>query len=327
MTETALLFDDRPTPEAIVAAALEAEGPVIRTYCLFSGGGDSIVVAHRCRDLYDELAHIDTGTALPGVREHVERTAAELDKPLRIFENGPEPYRTLVLGSDEWWRRFRADDRGLTVDEFIRAERGQRKPGDGLGNAPQGFPGPGGGHTAAYNRLKERQVEALVRGTKDELGAGARDRVALLSGARLGESARRRRTQAGGPWRKRDGKAQLWINPLQWWTNQEMRDYRRTNRIAVSDVAALLHRSGECNCGAYISKDERQDVLALFPDWYEATIAPLEREAAELGIARCRWGERVDSGRPGARGNVELATEDEALMCSDCPAQLALESA
>lgn len=325
----AVLFDDRPSPEQIVAEALVAEGPVVRTFCLFSGGGDSIVVAHRLRDSYDELAHIDTGTALPGVREHVERMADQLGKPLRILDNGPGPYRRLVLGDEVWWRRFRAynaerRDRGLeplSPDEFVRQEAGTRRPGDGLGNSPQGFPGPGGGHRAAYSRLKERQVEALVRATKAEIAAGQRGaRVALLSGARLSESARRRRTQsATGPFRRRH--AQLWINPLQWWTNEEIRAYRREHDVPVSDVAALLHRSGECNCGAYISKGERDDVIALFPDWYAETIAPLEREAAELGIPRCVWGERTDSGPRGAA----FDDEGELLMCTDC--QLRLEAA
>lgn len=320
-----LLFDDRPAPEAIIAEALEAEGPVIRTYCLFSGGGDSIVVAHRCRDHYDELAHIDTGTALPGVREHVERVAAELDKPLRIFENGPEPYRKLVLGDSVWWDRYReARDREpeLTIAAMIRRESGERRPGDGLGNAPQGFPGPGGGHRAAYSRLKERQVERLVRETKAELDAPRTARVALLSGARVGESMRRRRTNAGPGYRQR--KAQLWVNPLQWWTNEEMRAYRREHDVKVSDVAALLHRSGECNCGSYIGKNERRDVLALYPDWFAETIAPLEAEAAELGIPRCVWGERADSGREGARGAVAEDELDDSPMCSSC--QLSLEA-
>jgi 3'-phosphoadenosine 5'-phosphosulfate sulfotransferase (PAPS reductase)/FAD synthetase len=318
------LFDDRPTPEAIIADALEnAGGPVIRTVCLFSGGGDSIVVAHRCRDLYDELAHIDTGTALPGVREHVERIARELDKPLRILENGPDVYRRLVLGDEVWWRRFRAAairEGDLTIATFVRREAGTRKPGDGLGNAPLGFPGPGGGHRAAYARLKERQVERLVRDTKAELGASRRARVALLSGARLGESRRRRVTNADGPYRLR--KAQLWINPVHWWTNEEMRAYRREHRIAVSDVAALLHRSGECNCGSYIGKDERADLEALFPDWVDAVIRPLEAEARDLGVPRCVWGERLDTGRAGARGAIEEV--DDAPLCSDC--QLSLEA-
>lgn len=322
------LFEDRRSPEQIIEEALAGEGPVIRTVCLFSGGGDSITVAHRCREQYDELAFINTGTALPGVPEHVVRIARWLDKPLRVFHSG-DAYERLVLGDVEWWMWYGVmrqrwarkgyPEHALDVPTMVRlgAVRG-RHPGDGKGNSPLGFPGPAGGHRAAYARLKERQVEALVRETKGELAPGDRGaRVALLSGARIDESARRRKTQTSNSsrgYRRKGG--QLWINPLNEWTNEEMREYRRSHRIPLSDVAALLHRSGECNCGAYIGRDERQDVLALFGDWYAATIAPLERWAAWLGIPRPHWGERVDTGRPGARG----AAEDDAggELCSSC---------
>jgi 3'-phosphoadenosine 5'-phosphosulfate sulfotransferase (PAPS reductase)/FAD synthetase len=334
--EQPMLWDHQRPPEEIVSEALEVEGPVVRTYCLFSGGGDSITVAHRCHDLYDELAFIDTGTALPGVRDFVVRVADELGKPLTTLDNGPIPYEKLVLGDVAWWRwygimRQRWQRKGypehaLDVPTMVRLDalRG-RSVGDGKGNSPQGFPGPAGGHRAAYARLKERQVEALVRVTKAQHAPGDRfARVALLSGARIDESDRRARNQAGPGYRRKGG--QVWINPLNEWTNAEMRRYRREHRIAISDVAALLHRSGECNCGAYISKGEREDLLALYGDWYADTIAPLERWARYLGIPRDRWGERADTGRPGARGTAAPVGE----LCRACPteqAQLDLELA
>jgi hypothetical protein len=98
-----------------------------------------------------------------------------------------------------------------------------------------------------------------------------------------------------------------------------MRAYRREHGIPVSDVAALLHRSGECNCGAYIAADQRHDIEQLFPDWLESTIRPLEAEARRRGITRCIWGERNDTARLAA---LEL---DDAPMCSDC--QLSLDEA
>lgn len=253
--------------------------------------------------------------------------AALLDKPLTVLENGPEPYRTLVLGDAVWWARFNAArelDPGLTIGEMVRREAATRRPGDGLGNSPQGFPGPSGGHRAAYSRLKERQVERLTRDTKAELAPGDRyARVALLSGARIGESRRRRVTQTqAGPYRRR--KSQLWVNPLQWWTNDEMRAYRREHAIPLSDPAAILHRSAECNCGAYIGKDERQDLETFYSDWVDATIRPLEAEARALGIPRCIWGERSDTGRPGARGTALDGVEEDLPMCHDC--QLSLDA-
>jgi 3'-phosphoadenosine 5'-phosphosulfate sulfotransferase (PAPS reductase)/FAD synthetase len=302
MTQIELLPERYTEPEEYVAAALAAEGPVCATVCLVSGGGDSTVTAHRCRELYEELAFIDTGTALPGVRDFVVDYARWIDKPLRIYEAGPA-YAELVLGDSRWWAFYREARRdGETLAQFVIRTTPHRKRGDGKGNAPQGFPGPGrGGHRAAYARLKERSVEALVRDLKAERAPGDRmARVALLSGARKYESRRRSMTQGVDGWRRRY--AQVWVNPLNDWRDERMAEYKLEHRIPQSDVAALMHRSGECNCGAFMHAGELEDVKALYPDWYRELIAPLEDAAREAGIPRSVWGERTDTGRPGARG-------------------------
>lgn len=91
---------DRETPEDWIKKAKNEHDP-IRTFCLFSGGSDSLVVAHRCRDHYDELVYIDTTTAIPGVEDHVRRCAQDLDKPLQILTPDFDAYRLLVLGGTE----------------------------------------------------------------------------------------------------------------------------------------------------------------------------------------------------------------------------------
>lgn len=298
MTQLELIEQPRQTPEDYVADAIACEGCPIKTVCLLSGGGDSTVTAHRCHDLYDELAFIDTGTAVPGVRDFVVSFAADLGKPLRILDSGTA-YRDLVLGDAAWWRFFRAERRrGESLSEFVVRTTPGRRRGDGHGNAPQGFPGPAGGHRAAYARLKERQIETIVRDAK--VGRGRFERVAMLSGARRYESRRRSMSQGVEGWRRRG--AQLWINPLNDWRDDEMVAYRRQHGVPISDATALLHRSGECNCGAYMSAGELADVVEIYGDWHRAIIRPLEEEAVEFGIPRCVWGERTDTGRVGARG-------------------------
>lgn len=146
-------------PDELVARAKAEHRPVARV-CLFSGGNDSSVLAHRCREHYDSLAFIDTGTALPGVREFVEASAERLGKPLIILESG-DAYRRLVLGIKEnpppGWR-------------------------------PYGFPGPAG-HNRAYNALKEPQLRALR--ARLQHGHKRGSRVLMLTGLRRGESQRR----------------------------------------------------------------------------------------------------------------------------------------
>jgi 3'-phosphoadenosine 5'-phosphosulfate sulfotransferase (PAPS reductase)/FAD synthetase len=298
-------------PDDLVARVRGEHDPTA-SYCLFSGGNDSTVLAHRCREHYDALAYIDTGTAIPGVRDFVERYAAWLEKPLRILEHDDDAYRRMVLGSDEWWAAYEeaaAKRRGLrdaigygdatlSTEEFTNWLRANGRR-DLAAQSPAGFPGPAS-HRYAYIRLKERQLERLVREAKRH----PRDRLMLLTGVRRAESVRRMGTTA--PIR-RDG-AQVWVAPRVDWSNERMRAYRAEHALPQSDVAALLHRSGECNCGAFAAPGEREDMEQLYPTWFDERIGAIEREAVALGIPRCRWGDRA----------YEVPSEDAGPPCSDC---------
>lgn len=252
----------RVDPNDIVREARIGYEPVA-CFCLFSGGHDSTVLAHRCRDEYQALMHIDTGTAVPGVREFVGDYAAWLDKPLIVYESG-DAFRKLVMD---------------------------------LG----GFPGPAG-HGRAYTRLKERQIRKLVRDFKT--GHHRNSTVMLLTGKRRAESARRAKTTLGIE--KHGG--QLYVNPLIDWTAHDMRTYRAEWELPESPVAALLHRSGECNCGAFAEPGEREMLRSLYPTWFEQNIAALERDAAAAGIPACKWGERPPGEAPAETGP----------LCSSC---------
>lgn len=282
------LEKQRHAPEEIVRRAVEEHAPVITRFCLLSGGNDSTVLAHRMRGHYDALLHVDTGTALPGVREHAERLAHELRQLLLVYEAGGA-YRRMVVGDPS---------------HRLKSER-----------IPWGLPGPGF-HKLPYARLKDRQFEAAVSDEKRKRGLfRRRANVMLLSGVRTDESDRRM-VNAAGEINKRG--SQLWVSPLVDWTNEEMRAYRDEHGLPQSDVAALLHRSGECNCGAFKSPGEREMLESLWPEWFAKTIGALEAEAAKLGVP-CRWGERPAGWcRPG--------DEEAGPACAGC-SQMALELA
>jgi len=245
-------------PDQLVAKAVDEHQPVAR-FCLFSGGGDSAVLAHRCRDHYEDLAFVDTGTAVPGVIAFVQTFAAWLGKPLRVVSLSTDEYRNMVLGVGETSR-------------------------DGEQAPPLGFPGPAQ-HGRAYNRLKERQIEQLRRDAQVGHPRGAR--VLFLTGVRRAESQRRR---ARAPITRKGG--MVFVNPLIDWTDSEMAAYREAHDFPVSEVAEAIGRSGECNCGSFAAPGEREQLAALYPEWFEERIASLEREAAAAGIPACRWGER-----------------------------------
>lgn len=272
MTQLRLLSGEHP--DLLIKGVKDEHAPVA-SVCLFSGGHDSTVLAHRCREHYDRLAFIDTGTAVPGVRDFVEHFALWIDKPITILESG-DAYRSMVLGLHK------------------------KNPPPGW--RPYGFPGPAG-HNRAYNQIKERQLRKLRASLQEGHRRGAG--ILMLSGIRRGESARRRSRPAVS----RHGSI-VFCNPLIDWTDHEMRAYRLGHQVPESDVAALLHRSGECNCGSFAAPGEREQLASLWPEWFEATIASLEREAAACGIRSCRWGERT---------SVESEVIDDAgPLCSDC---------
>jgi 3'-phosphoadenosine 5'-phosphosulfate sulfotransferase (PAPS reductase)/FAD synthetase len=279
-------------------ACAAAEHKPVATLCLFSGGGDSAVLAHRCRDAYEALVFIDTGTAVPGVREHVERFAAWLNKPLRVYDSG-DAFRRMVLGDACPSCRGRGSfigDLGVLHDCPRCA---------GTGWIRFGFPGPAQ-HGRAYTRLKERQIERCLRDTKARHRRSSR--VLFLTGVRRAESARR---AARHPITRRF--SAVFVNPLIDWTDAEMRAYRSEHALPESDVAALIHRSGECNCGSFAAPGEREMLASLWPTWFEHTIASLEREAEAAGIPACRWGERPPSAEP---------VGEVGPMCSDCEMRL-----
>ncbi|MHB1569542.1 MAG: DNA cytosine methyltransferase [Solirubrobacteraceae bacterium] len=301
-------------PDELVAVARREHEPVA-AWCLFSGGHDSTVLAHRCRDHYDALAFIDTGTALPGVVEFAGEFAAWLGKPLRVLSAG-DAFATMVLGDLVWWARFIAAhdrDATLTIERQVARDtrRYGRRSGGELGQIPHGFPGPGA-HGRAYNRLKERQIMRLLRESKS--GYPRRSRVLLLSGIRRAESRRRARREAIN---RLPGKSAVFVAPLIDWSNDQMREYRRAHRLPESPAAALLHRSGECNCGAFAAAaGERAMLSALYPEFF-ARIEALERQAEAAGVRWCRWGGYdLHGNRAG-----EASTERPGLLCESCQAR------
>jgi 3'-phosphoadenosine 5'-phosphosulfate sulfotransferase (PAPS reductase)/FAD synthetase len=273
----------REDPDEVVARA-RAEHKPVASWCLFSGGNDSTVLAHRCREHYDGLAFLDTGTAVPGVVEFVREFAEWIDRPLRVMHAG-DAFRKLVLGGHT--------RKNGTVEEGI------------------GFPGPAM-HSRSYFALKERQIRVLLRESK--VGHSRRARVLFLSGIRRAESKRRSQRE---PIDRLKGTAAVFANPLIDWTGEDMRRYRSEHKLPESDAAALMHRSGECNCGAFASAaEERATLKLLYPEFF-AGIEALEAEAEVAGLQWCRWG---GYDRDGKRA-TDVARQSVGLLCESCDAR------
>jgi tRNA(Ile)-lysidine synthase TilS/MesJ len=214
----------------------------------------------------------DSTAALLATVEHVEITAAVFIDTGTSLPGVEDHARHVAEKVGVPFRAYRAPE-----GEFERMVR------------EHGFPGPAQ-HRMAYVRLKERALDRLIAETKTH----RLDRVLLTSGVRRQESIRRMGTAVE---LRRDG-ATVWAAPIIDWTKAECRAARERAGIGQSDVAALIHRSGECNCGAYAAPDEREMLATFFPEW-DRRICRLEREAEALGVP-CRWGERPKTPDPTA---------------------------
>lgn len=166
-----------------------------------------------------------------------------------------------------------------------------------------GLPGPGM-HFIAYNRLKERPVRTLVRQSKEH----ARDRIMLVTGIRADES--RIRMGYGDTIIDRMG-AQVWVNLIYRWTNEEMHAYRKEHGIPQNPVAEHIHISGECLCGSFSRPGELEEIEFFFPDTGRR-IREWERRAQEKGLTYCQWGQR--------RGGKD--DPGKVGMCQQCVGQM-----
>ena len=207
-------------------------------WALISGGGDSTAAALWAEEDpgFAGVVYIDTGTALPGVREHVERLAAIRGWPLVVLDSGD------------------------TIERM---------------SAKFGLAGPGF-HKLPYRLLKERRLADFYRD---------RGRVRLITGIRRNESVRRMGTTANGR-RKRF----LFEAPIIDYTPRDVDDALADAGLARSDISALVGRSGECQCGAFAQKHEREFLCDLFPP-FGSMLRRWEKIALNNG-RWCIWGKR-----------------------------------
>jgi 3'-phosphoadenosine 5'-phosphosulfate sulfotransferase (PAPS reductase)/FAD synthetase len=168
-----------------------------------------------------------------------------------------------------------------------------------------GFPGPAA-HSFAYQRLKERPLNNYVARAKRR--EPWQSKVLLFSGIRRAESARRMKIaeKAIDP----DG-GKLWVAPFLDWTKADLDVWREHHDIPTNDVAALLHYSGECLCGANATPGELEFLQRFYPREAQKILG-LQALADRLGIERSRWGERYYE-----------QPQDTGPACADCQLRLA----
>jgi 3'-phosphoadenosine 5'-phosphosulfate sulfotransferase (PAPS reductase)/FAD synthetase len=212
------------TAESIIGEAIERFKPV-RIYAGFSGGNDSLALAHWVMNNVPraELFHVNTGIGVKQSEPFVRETSERYGWPLTVIRA--------------------KEDCGQDYDAIVRKH---------------GFPGPYS-HQFMYRRLKERAIELLVRRSKTH----RMDKVLLATGIREDESLKRAGYKGGEI--NRNG-AQVWVNPIYWWSKSERDEYLMVNQIRRNPVSDTIGISGECLCGAYAHPGELEKVRTVDPD-------------------------------------------------------------
>lgn len=173
----------------------------------------------------------------------------------------------------------------------------------------QGFPGPTKvGHGIMYNRLKERCLRALIRDTKK----GIHDRVLLVSGCRSQESQRR----MGNVEPIQEEGVRIWTAIIHDWTKAECNEYIDGNKIPRNLVVDLIHKSGECLCGAYARKGELDELALWFPK-VAAEIRELQKEVRAAGFP-WDWEDGPPKWFVEKRKGQEMLFDME-MLCQSCP--------
>jgi 3'-phosphoadenosine 5'-phosphosulfate sulfotransferase (PAPS reductase)/FAD synthetase len=264
---------EKRTPEDIVAEAIETYKPVA-IFVGFSGGNDSRAVTHWMMNNVPgcQPFHINTGVGIERTRQYVRDTSKAYGWNL-----------TEIRAKEDCGEDYRK----LVLE--------------------RGFPGPDH-HKKMYDRLKGRGVAKLVRDAK--VGHRRNAKVLIASGIRHDESLIRM-GYGGKEINREKGSAQVWINPLYWWTKEERDAYNAASGMPENPIPKLLGMSGECGCGAYAQPGELAKWKEVDPAFGEQ-IEALQLEVLMRGFTWA-W-----DGRPPKGGFNPNQLTFHMPMCAGC---------
>ena len=251
----------------------------IRVFGLFSGGHDSFSSTYIAsfHPEFSGAVHINTGIGIEATRAYVRDTCA--NRKWKLLEY------------------FAAKNRNAKgeLDPKVYEDIVKRF----------GFPGPGG-HGIMYVQLKERCLKMLER----EFAASARGkdkrRIMYVGGCRRQESVRR---MANVDICKVDGR-RIWVNPIYDWSKLDTSyclEYAKQERNLVVD---LIHKSGECLCGAFAKPNELEELnqFDITRPAYEE-ILRIQKEVEKCN-QHAMWGKR-----PAKRCGTPLLP---GMLCHSC---------
>lgn len=237
-------------------AAIALHKPVA-VFGLFSGGHDSVTATKiaSLHPAFTAAVHINTGIGIERTRQFVRDTSLAQGWPLK-----------------EYFAAQNINAKGESDPQVYR---------DIV--IKHGFPGPPG-HPTMYVRLKERCLMTLQREYNCSARKSKPRRILYVSGARSGESQRR----MANTQEVQVDNQRIWCAPIHDWSKCDTSDLMQHFGIDRNPVVDLIHKSGECLCGAFADKGELEE-LNLWditrPAYNE--IKALEQEVLAAGFP---WG-------------------------------------
>lgn len=142
-----------------------------------------------------------------------------------------------------------------------------------------GFPYGPQAHNSFLWYLKQVPLNAWIRTLDDPV-------IGLVTGIRKDESTRRMNAGISQP-ERRDGR-KLWLAPILDYSKKDCSDFINVEGFKRNQVVDLLHRSGECLCGALARSDEIHDIDQWYPEVGQR-IHDLERECEKRGLVAATW--------------------------------------
>lgn len=208
-----------------ITSAIEVFQPKL-VVGLFSGGHDSLsanLVASKA-SRFSGCLHVNTGIGIPATREFVRATCERQGWKLWEYKATENTYAD---GTPD----------PMDYDDLVRRF---------------GFPGPDA-HRYMYIKLKQRSIERFLR----DVGARTDFPVLFISGARSEESERRMGNTDTKPSNR--GRS-VWVNAIHDWTKADTNSFIDRLHVERNLVVDLIHKSGECLCGAYAKPGELNEL-------------------------------------------------------------------
>lgn len=243
---------------------------------LYSGGYDSLCATHLLHRMDLELPlfvySIDTRLSADGWRDYVCDTAASFGWRHDIYDN--------LSGFNEFVKWVELN----------------------------GSPYSQEGHKRAYNRLKGRAIDAMLRDHKPTY----HDRVLFVSGIRQAESSARRKLI--NPVQRMGDSNAIFANPLFYWTDMDVLNYRIDNELPDNPFYNTVKGSGDCQCnwGRFISMEKLRKHSPNLAAGNVAIIDKISRECHGYG-----W-----DGRPEGQTEMALDLENNGqlipFLCQSC---------